>query len=215
MSDPRPTFAAGTKELQRRLAFYGFNPGPIDGIYGTKTAAARAAFDAGTLRCQAMLGAFDLASERLIAELHPATQVIARQVLKHGRATGEDVRVVQGLRTFAEQDRLYAIGRNGNGRKLPGKAVVTNAKGGSSFHNYGLAIDIGIFSPNGRYIPTAGRYDRLAAKIAPLVEGEEWGGNWRTIHDAPHWQPEHLRLTETRLAWEDGKPVLELPRYWR
>ena len=40
------------------------------------------------------------------------------------------------LRTFAEQDVLYA-----QGRSKPGK-VVTNAKGGQSYHNYGLAIDI-------------------------------------------------------------------------
>jgi len=40
------------------------------------------------------------------------------------------------LRTFAEQDNLYA-----QGRTKPGP-VVTYAKGGQSYHNYGLAIDI-------------------------------------------------------------------------
>ena len=40
------------------------------------------------------------------------------------------------LRTFAEQDALYAQGRTKGGLK------VTNAKGGQSYHNYGLAIDI-------------------------------------------------------------------------
>ena len=40
------------------------------------------------------------------------------------------------LRTFKEQDDLYAIGRTKPGAK------VTNAKGGYSFHNYGLALDI-------------------------------------------------------------------------
>lgn len=40
------------------------------------------------------------------------------------------------LRTFAEQDILYA-----QGRTTPGK-IVTNAKGSQSYHCYGLAIDI-------------------------------------------------------------------------
>ena len=40
------------------------------------------------------------------------------------------------LRTFAEQDALYA-----QGRTKPGK-IVTNAKGSQSYHCYGLAVDI-------------------------------------------------------------------------
>ena len=47
------------------------------------------------------------------------------------------------LRTFAEQDALYAQGRtklfDANGKKL---GVVTKAKGGQSIHNFGLALDI-------------------------------------------------------------------------
>ena len=48
------------------------------------------------------------------------------------------IRVVQGLRTIDEQNSLYA-----QGRSKPG-AIITNAKGGSSYHNYGLAIDFAI-----------------------------------------------------------------------
>jgi len=40
------------------------------------------------------------------------------------------------LRTDKEQDALFAIGRTIKGKK------VTNAKGGRSYHNYGLALDI-------------------------------------------------------------------------
>lgn len=56
-----------------------------------------------------------------------------------GRA---QVRIVQGLRTFEEQDGLYA-----QGRTKPG-AVVTKAKGGQSYHNYGLAIDFALLIDN-------------------------------------------------------------------
>lgn len=40
-----------------------------------------------------------------------------------------------GLRMFEEQDELYA-----QGRTKPGN-IVTNARGGDSWHNYGLAAD--------------------------------------------------------------------------
>jgi peptidoglycan L-alanyl-D-glutamate endopeptidase CwlK len=45
------------------------------------------------------------------------------------------IRVVQGLRSWTEQDALYAMGRT-----APGK-IVTNVKGGYSYHNYGMAVD--------------------------------------------------------------------------
>jgi peptidoglycan L-alanyl-D-glutamate endopeptidase CwlK len=45
-------------------------------------------------------------------------------------------RCAYSLRTFSEQDGLFA-----QGRTKPGK-IVTNAKGGQSYHNYGLAVDI-------------------------------------------------------------------------
>lgn len=44
-----------------------------------------------------------------------------------------------GLRTYEEQNALYAQGRTAPGNK------VTNAKGGFSNHNFGIAFDIGIF----------------------------------------------------------------------
>ena len=49
---------------------------------------------------------------------------------------GIKLRIIQGFRTYAEQDALYAQGRTKKGKK------VTNAKGGQSNHNLGLAIDV-------------------------------------------------------------------------
>jgi peptidoglycan L-alanyl-D-glutamate endopeptidase CwlK len=52
-------------------------------------------------------------------------------------------RFAHTLRTFEEQNQLYAQGRtklfDSKGKRL---GIVTNAKGGQSYHNYGLAIDI-------------------------------------------------------------------------
>lgn len=50
--------------------------------------------------------------------------------------------VQQGLRTIAEQDALFAKGRNAQGQVVDPSAVVTNARGGQSPHNYGLAVDV-------------------------------------------------------------------------
>lgn len=52
-------------------------------------------------------------------------------------------RFAHTLRTFKFQDELYAQGRtrlfDKNGNRL---GIVTNARGGQSYHNYGKAIDI-------------------------------------------------------------------------
>ena len=47
-----------------------------------------------------------------------------------------DFEVTQGLRTYAEQDALYA-----QGRTVPGE-IVTNAAAGYSWHNFGNAVDL-------------------------------------------------------------------------
>jgi peptidoglycan L-alanyl-D-glutamate endopeptidase CwlK len=98
------------------------------------------------------------------------------------------------LRTFAEQDALFA-----QGRSKPGK-VVTNAKGGQSYHNYGLAIDIVLIldkDKNGTFETAAWdlKTDFDGDKKADWMEvvqifkryGFEWGGDWKFV-DAPHFQ---------------------------
>jgi peptidoglycan L-alanyl-D-glutamate endopeptidase CwlK len=98
------------------------------------------------------------------------------------------------LRTFAEQDALFA-----QGRTKPGKRV-TNAKGGQSYHNYGLAIDIVLLvdkDKNGTFETAAWdlKTDFDGDKKADWMEvvqifkryGFEWGGDWKFV-DAPHFQ---------------------------
>jgi peptidoglycan L-alanyl-D-glutamate endopeptidase CwlK len=91
------------------------------------------------------------------------------------------------LRTFAEQDALYA-----QGRTKPG-AIVTNAKGGLSYHNYGLAIDI-VLLINGKAswdtvkdFDGDGKADWQEVVTIFKQYGWEAGIDWK-FRDAPHFQ---------------------------
>lgn len=92
----------------------------------------------------------DTPTQNRIAKLHPTIRTEATKIIQKcdkaltGRAK---VRITQGLRTFKEQEKLYALGRTkvnpvGKTSKKPIGNKVTNAKAGQSIHNYGFAIDI-------------------------------------------------------------------------
>ena len=105
------------------------------------------------------------------------------------------VRFAYVLRTFKEQDDLYAIGRT-----LPGKKV-TNAKGGDSYHNYGLAFDIVLLKDtdgNGTYETASwetnvdfdgdGVADWQEVVMIAKKYGYAWGGSWTKFPDMPHFE---------------------------
>jgi peptidoglycan L-alanyl-D-glutamate endopeptidase CwlK len=74
----------------------------------------------------------DLIHPVLREELHEIYKEICERL--QGRVI---CRFTHTLRTNAEQNALFAKGRNGDKGK-----IVTYAKGGQSYHNYGLAVDI-------------------------------------------------------------------------
>ena len=82
----------------------------------------------------------DKITEERIKLLHPSVRdevkILIDKINTCVLTGSAKVRIAQGFRTFAEQDALYAQGRTKPGAK------VTNAKGGQSIHNYGLAVDI-------------------------------------------------------------------------
>jgi len=123
--------------------------------------------------------AVDARSEKVIATLQPQVRPYARALVQKAASIGITVKVISGLRTYAEQNKLYAQGRTQPGR------IVTNARGGFSNHNFGIAFDIGVFD-GARYVPESSRYKAVGALGVEL--GLEWGGNWRTLQDEPHFQ---------------------------
>ncbi len=124
-------------------------------------------------------GSVDARSEKTIATLHPEVRPYARTLVLKAAAIGITIKVISGLRTYAEQDALYAKGRTKPGRK------VTNARGGYSNHNFGIAFDVGVFQGSS-YIPESPSYKAVGALGVEL--GLDWGGNWKTIKDEPHFQ---------------------------
>lgn len=122
---------------------------------------------------------------------------------------GVTVEVISGLRSWSAQAALYAQGRTKPGR------IVTKARPGSSWHNYGLAIDLGLFM-NGNYIDETMPQvaDKLYAEIGRIAEshGIEWAGNWKTFQETPHFQVTFGKtLAELRATMEsNGQDIQKL-----
>ena len=134
----------------------------------------------------------DKVTEQRIALLHPKVRAEVTKIVNECNAalTGRaQVRIAQGLRTDKEQAALYAIGRTVKGSK------VTNAKAGQSIHNYGLAVDI-VLIIDGKTASWDTAKDWDNDKVADWYEcvkvfaahGWDWGGNWKTFKDLPHFE---------------------------
>lgn len=149
----------------------------------------------------------DARSEVVIATLLPEVAPYARSLVQRVAAVGITIKLISGLRSYAEQDALYA-----QGRSAPGP-IVTRARGGHSNHNFGIAFDIGVFEGT-RYLGDSPKY--RAVGVLGVELGLEWGGNWRTIVDLPHYQlrpawagtmSERDMLAELRRRVAAGTPV--------
>lgn len=133
--------------------------------------------------------------------LHPAVLAAATALIERSYACGVPILITQGLRTMAEQNALYA-----QGRTRPG-AIVTNARGGESYHNYGLAVDFALLLPDGSSVSWDMARDgdqdgtpdwREVVQQAKAI-GFEWGGDWTSFKDYPHLQMSFgLRLADLR-----------------
>ena len=111
------------------------------------------------------------------------------------------------LRTFDEQTKLFNQ-----------RPKVTNAKAGQSFHNYGLAVDIVLLidkDKNGTFETASWdtKADWDADKIADWMEvvkvfkkyGWEWGGEFKSFKDLPHFQKTFGKTWKNLKALHDAK----------
>lgn len=128
----------------------------------------------------------DNISEARLQNVIPVLADKIRQMAAMLELEGIVIRVTQGLRTIAEQDALYA-----QGRTAPGK-IVTNCKGGFSYHNFGLAVDCvpSQFGPDEPFNPDWNAAHNSWKRMEAIGQslGLESGATWRTFPDAPHFQ---------------------------
>jgi peptidoglycan L-alanyl-D-glutamate endopeptidase CwlK len=146
---------------------------------------------------------FRALSETRVGALHPLLADRARTMLASCAEAGLALLVTQGLRTWDEQDALYAQGRTTPGR------IVTNARGGESYHNFGLAFDILVLDAMGKadWDPAHPGW-RQAAGVGKSL-GLEWGGDWQSIKDQPHFQyTGGLTLEACRVLYASGLPAV-------
>jgi peptidoglycan L-alanyl-D-glutamate endopeptidase CwlK len=127
-------------------------------------------------------------SRSLIDKLHPSIQPMAYKLLDAAWEQKIPLVVTQSLRTLEEQQALYD-----QGRTKPGD-IVTKAKPGTSWHNYGLAFDVAVLDENGQ--PAWPENAKLWKQIGDLGKsvGLAWGGDFVTINDRPHFE-HHPGLT--------------------
>jgi hypothetical protein len=146
--------------------------------------------------------------ERL-EKLQPVARVKARAAFQKAEEEGLSLLVASGLRTFAEQDALFALGRT-----KPGK-IVTNAQAGESYHNFGLGFDFSLLR-QGRALfdqrePDWKRFVRIAK-----AHGFDWGGDIN--QDFPHFHMKNppslpsLRAKFPTGYRPDGGDIEEAPR---
>jgi peptidoglycan L-alanyl-D-glutamate endopeptidase CwlK len=122
---------------------------------------------------------------------------------------GLDYKVICGTRTFEEQAALYAKGRTAPGPK------VTNAKPGSSMHNFGLAIDCGVFKGkvymDGSTLADAKLADLMHKHASTLCTKHKlrWGGNFKSLYDAPHFEYDTpYSLADLRVRRTKGQSLI-------
>lgn len=130
------------------------------------------------------------------AKLEPFLIAAQEQV----KQAGITIEVISGLRSWKQQAELFAQGRTKPGR------IVTKARAGSSWHNYGLAIDLGLFR-NGIYLDEAKPQtaDLIYRQLGELAAkpGIEWAGTWKSFPEGPHFQVTFgLSLAEARARME-------------
>ncbi|SFB10460.1 peptidoglycan L-alanyl-D-glutamate endopeptidase CwlK [Cohnella sp. OV330] len=157
-----------------------------------------------------------------VVALHPLVSAKMKTLKAEAATQGIRIAITDGFRSETEQDALYR-----KGRSAPG-AIVTHAKGGQSYHNYGLAIDFAIRAKDGDVLwdmeydgNRNGKSDWMEVVGIAKRLGFAWGGDWESFPDYPHLQmdfglsipelqrghrpPQDLRLAEERAQQAGGK----------
>jgi len=128
---------------------------------------------------------------RLIG-VHPDLRKIIHRAIQ---ITTRDFTVIEGVRPYSRQKILYA---RGSSKTMNSRHLVSKRTG------FCYAADIAPYPTNGdydrdgklniedwdEYYPIASAMKQAAKELGiPL----EWGGDWRSFKDGPHWQLPHAQ----------------------
>lgn len=115
------------------------------------------------------------------SKLNPTVKEKARTVLEGLQKKGLKPYLFEGHRTMERQNDLYAQGRSKGG------SIVTYVKGGGSWHNYGLAVDIVFWDSKHKGPSWGGPHSQWTevGKQATKAGFTRWLG---TIGDYPHME---------------------------
>ena len=146
----------------------------------------------------------ELKERPLPGGLHPIVAEKSNELKDQAGEIGIPIVITDGFRSVESQDVLYAKGRTIEG------SIVTYARGGESYHNYGLAIDFVLENEDGsisydmqRDNNVNGEADWLEVVRIGKDLGFTWGGDWRRFKDYPH------------LEYTFGLSIQELQEGWR
>ncbi|WP_397373235.1 M15 family metallopeptidase [Paenibacillus sp. PAMC21692] len=124
-----------------------------------------------------------------VTGLHPIVLAKSNELVEESAKIGIEILITDDFRSHVDQDALFEQGRTAKG------PIVTHARGGESFHNYGLAIDFALKTKKGQVIwdmeydgNRNGEPDWLEVVNIAKGLGFSWGGDWKGFKDYPHLQ---------------------------
>lgn len=165
----------------------------------------------------------DKVTEERIKILHPRIIQGVTEAIITIEKRGVGVRLTQTLRTIMEQNNLFAQGRTQeqlnklgltNVIAKPSMPKVTNARGGLSWHNFGLGADF-ILMHKDKTISYNMKEDLDKDGVPDWMEcveeftkrGFDWGGNWTSFPDYPHIQKTFGLTIQRALEMFNAKKV--------
>lgn len=145
----------------------------------------------------------ELKERPLPSGLHPVVEKKKNELVKKAADIGIDILITDDFRSIDAQNSLH-----GQGRSKPGR-IVTHARGGESYHNYGLAIDFALLLANGKAVWDTerdgngnGKADWMEVADIGKELGFAWGGDWHNFKDYPHLEMTFgLSISDLQKGW--------------
>ena len=118
----------------------------------------------------------DKSKVKLCGVNHDLVRVVEK-CMDDAQPGDDDFMVGEGVRTLERQRELVAAGKS---------------QTMASRHLTGDAVDLWVLGADGKVTWDMAKYRRLAERMKEAARALgvaiEWGGNWRTLKDGPHFQ---------------------------